>query len=105
MAQLAFNSGNSGGVYTTFLPSQVVDAHRHAYPSDCTRYPITKYTRVLQEELAGQKFNDLYEYYRSVYCRVTEDDIVKFQESYRHSEEESTSLDSLYERFKGDMQM
>uniref|UniRef100_A0A7S0N8C1 J domain-containing protein n=1 Tax=Pyramimonas obovata TaxID=1411642 RepID=A0A7S0N8C1_9CHLO len=57
------------------------------------------------EELAGKKFNDLYEYYRSMYCRVTEDDIVKFQESYRHSEEESASLELLYERFKGDMQM
>ena len=58
-----------------------------------------------QEELAGQKFNDLYEYYRSMYSRVTEDDIDKFQESYRHSEEESASLESLYERFKGNMHM
>jgi DnaJ family protein C protein 9 len=47
----------------------------------------------------------LYEYYRSVFQRVTEDDIAKFQKSYRHSEEEAASLDTLYQRFKGDMEM
>ena len=31
------------------------------------------------EELAGDKFNDLYEYYRSMFKEVTEDDIVDFE--------------------------
>ena len=31
------------------------------------------------EELAGDKFNDLYEFYRSMYKEVTEDGIVNFE--------------------------
>lgn len=31
------------------------------------------------EELAGEKFNDLYEYYRSMYKKVEEEDVVQFE--------------------------
>jgi len=55
------------------------------------------------EELAGKDFNTLYEYYRDLYKKVTEDDIVTFQNDYRGGEEEAEDLRGLYERFQGDM--
>ena len=100
------------------------------------------------EQLGGEAFNNLYEYYRTMYpkvgaalpqvcgaaavlyccsvltarsdyskallCRfmtcnrimsmqVTEDDIEKYHQEYRGSEEERADLLQLYERFHGDM--
>uniref|UniRef100_A0A061QXB2 DnaJ homolog subfamily C member 9 n=1 Tax=Tetraselmis sp. GSL018 TaxID=582737 RepID=A0A061QXB2_9CHLO len=55
------------------------------------------------EELAGEKFEDLYQYYRSMFKTVTEDDIVEFENEYRGSAEEEADLLRLYEKFKGNM--
>mmetsp|Transcript_22140 Transcript_22140/g.61460 ORF Transcript_22140/g.61460 Transcript_22140/m.61460 type:complete len:269 (-) Transcript_22140:1333-2139(-) len=55
------------------------------------------------EELTGERFNDLYEYYRSMYKKVMEDDIREFEREYRGSEEELHDLLELYKKHKGDM--
>ncbi|KAK9807901.1 hypothetical protein WJX72_012474 [[Myrmecia] bisecta] len=56
------------------------------------------------EELAGEQFNDLYSYYRSLYKKVTEDDIDRFAAEYRGSEEETRNLLEYYQQFSGDME-
>ncbi|KAL4441248.1 hypothetical protein ABPG77_011485 [Micractinium sp. CCAP 211/92] len=55
------------------------------------------------EELAGEEFNRLYEFYRSMYAPVTEEDLHAFHESFRGSEEERAELLKYYRQFKGDM--
>ena len=55
------------------------------------------------EELAGEQFSSLYEYYRNIYKKVTEDDIYEAEAEYRGSEEEKNDLLELYKRFKGNM--
>lgn len=54
-------------------------------------------------ELAGDKFQDLYQYYRTFFKKVTEEDIEQFEREYRGSEEELKDLKELYARFKGNM--
>ncbi|KAI3438127.1 hypothetical protein D9Q98_000568 [Chlorella vulgaris] len=55
------------------------------------------------EELAGQQFNDLYNYYRSMFAKVTDHDLELFHDSYHGSEEERGELLRYYEQHKGDM--
>lgn len=55
------------------------------------------------EELAGEQFNALYEFYRSMYAPVTEDDLHAFHERFRGGEEERAELLKYYRQFKGDM--
>mmetsp|Transcript_21835 Transcript_21835/g.30371 ORF Transcript_21835/g.30371 Transcript_21835/m.30371 type:complete len:269 (+) Transcript_21835:46-852(+) len=57
------------------------------------------------EELAGEKFNDLYAYYRNIFAKVTEKDIEEFQNAYLGSEEEKKDLREYYTRFSGSMPM
>ncbi|KAL4452266.1 hypothetical protein ABPG75_007928 [Micractinium tetrahymenae] len=55
------------------------------------------------EELAGEKFNELYEYYRSMYAPVTEDDLDAFHQQFRGGQEERAEVLKYYQQFKGDM--
>jgi hypothetical protein len=55
------------------------------------------------EELSGEAFTDLYNYYRSMFPVVTEEDIDEFQAGYRGSAEETRDLLDYYTRFRGDM--
>ncbi|KAL3147166.1 hypothetical protein ABBQ32_002672 [Trebouxia sp. C0010 RCD-2024] len=57
------------------------------------------------DELAGEQFDSLYEYYRRLYHKVSEEDIDSFEADYRGSEEEQVDLLQLYTRFKGNMDM
>ncbi|GAQ78368.1 chaperone DnaJ-domain superfamily protein [Klebsormidium nitens] len=54
-------------------------------------------------ELSGDQFNNLYDYYRSVYQKVTAEDIDSYEASYRGSALETEELKGYYKRFKGDM--
>lgn len=55
------------------------------------------------EELAGEKFNELYNYYRAMYAKVTEDDLEQFHASFKGGDEERAELLKYYRQFKGDM--
>ena len=54
-------------------------------------------------ELSGEKFNNLYDYYRGIYKKVTEEDIDDFFATYRGSEEEARDVREAYAKFSGDM--
>lgn len=53
--------------------------------------------------LGREKFNDLYEYYRGIYRKVTEEDVDAFYRSYRGSEEETADVLAAHAKFEGDM--
>ena len=55
------------------------------------------------ESLAGEDFNNLYDYYRKLYREVTEDDIDDFAAEFRGSSDEAAEVLKYYERFKGNM--
>lgn len=55
------------------------------------------------DELAGEKFDQLYEYYRTMYREVTEEDVLEFEAQYRGSEEEKQDLFKYYRNFQGRM--
>lgn len=55
------------------------------------------------EELAGEKFDQLYQYYRTMYREVTEEDVREFEARYRGSEEERQDLFRYYRDFQGRM--
>ena len=55
------------------------------------------------DEMDSQEFNDLYEYYRTMYKKVTEEDILQVTKEYLGSEEEARDLKECYVKFKGDM--
>lgn len=59
--------------------------------------------RVDDAELSGEKFNSLYEYYRGIYRKVTEEDIDDFFRTYRGGDEESKDIVDAYVKFEGDM--
>ncbi|KAJ7536004.1 hypothetical protein O6H91_12G053300 [Diphasiastrum complanatum] len=54
-------------------------------------------------ELSGERTQDLYEYFRTLYKKVTEEEIEKFASSYRGSVEEEKDLKELFVKCKGDM--
>ncbi len=56
------------------------------------------------ETLSGEQFESLYEYYRNIYKKVSEDDIDQVEEEYRGSDEEKEDLLKYYKQFKGDME-
>jgi len=53
--------------------------------------------------LNTEEFENLYDYYRQTYEKVSEDDIVSFEREYLGSEEEERDLKEYYLRFRGDM--
>jgi DnaJ family protein C protein 9 len=55
------------------------------------------------ESLTGEQFDNLYNFYRSQYAKVTEGDIVSFQNQYRGSASETSDLLQHYTNFKGKM--
>lgn len=55
------------------------------------------------EGLAGEQFDNLYEYYRNVYKKVTVEDIEAVETEYRGSSEEQEDVLKYYTQFKGDM--
>ena len=59
--------------------------------------------RIDDAELSGDKFDSLYEYYRGVYRKVTEEDVDAFHDSYRGGDEERRDVVEAYVKFAGDM--
>ena len=59
--------------------------------------------RTEDAELSGDSFKNLYEYYRGLYRKVTEDDVDAFFRTYRGSEEERADVVAAYAKFHGDM--
>ncbi|KAG8058394.1 hypothetical protein GUJ93_ZPchr0002g25966 [Zizania palustris] len=55
------------------------------------------------DALVGEAADNLQEYFRSVYKKVTEADIEEFEAKYRGSDSEKKDLKDLYTKFKGNM--
>ncbi|WOK98291.1 chaperone protein dnaJ 6-like [Canna indica] len=55
------------------------------------------------DTLVGDAADNLQEYFRTMYKRVTEADIEEFEASYRGSDSEKKDLKDLYVKFKGNM--
>lgn len=53
--------------------------------------------------MESQDFATAYEYYRTIYKEIDEDDIKSFAERYRGSEDEEEDLIDFYERYEGDI--
>ena len=56
------------------------------------------------EGLAGEQFDNLYDYYRNIYKKVTVEDIEAVEAEYRGSPEEKADVLRYYTEFKGDME-
>lgn len=54
-------------------------------------------------ELSSETVQNLYEFFRALYKKVTEDDIEEFAASYQGSENEQQDLKDLYTKCKGNM--
>ncbi|KAI3772574.1 hypothetical protein L6452_03763 [Arctium lappa] len=54
-------------------------------------------------DLAGDVVQNLKDFFRSMYKKVTEADIEEFEANYRGSESEKTDLIDLYKKYKGHM--
>ncbi|KAK4281852.1 hypothetical protein QN277_013299 [Acacia crassicarpa] len=54
-------------------------------------------------DLAGEVVQNLHEYFRAVYKKVTEADIEEFEANYRGSDSERNDLIDLYKKYKGNM--
>ncbi|XP_014512603.1 chaperone protein dnaJ 6 isoform X1 [Vigna radiata var. radiata] len=54
-------------------------------------------------ELAGDVVQNLKEYFRAMYKKVTETDIEEFEANYRGSDSEKNDLIDLYKKYKGKM--
>ena len=68
-----------------------------------TRKVYDETGRIDDAELSGDKFDSLYEYYRNVYRKVTEEDVDAFHDSYRGGDEERADVVEAYVKFRGDM--
>lgn len=55
-------------------------------------------------DLAGEVVQNLREYFRAIYKKVTEADIEEFEANYRGSDSEKKDLIDLYKQCKGNMQ-
>ncbi|KAK3156269.1 hypothetical protein QOZ80_2AG0104990 [Eleusine coracana subsp. coracana] len=55
------------------------------------------------DALVGEAADNLQEYFRTVYKKVTEADIEEFEARYRGSDSEKKDLKDLYTKFKGNM--
>ncbi|CAM6110968.1 unnamed protein product [Calypogeia fissa] len=56
-------------------------------------------------ELSGDTFTNLYQFFKSLYRQISEEDIDAFAESYRGSQEEARNLKEEYCRRKGNMNL
>ncbi|XP_062167222.1 chaperone protein dnaJ 6-like [Alnus glutinosa] len=54
-------------------------------------------------DLAGEVVQNLHEYFRAMYKKVTEADIEEFEANYRGSDSEKKDLIDLYKKYKGNM--
>ncbi|KAA8517031.1 hypothetical protein F0562_017151 [Nyssa sinensis] len=54
-------------------------------------------------DLAGDVVQNLKEFFRTMYKKVTEADIEEFEANYRGSDSEKNDLIDLYKKYKGDM--
>ncbi|XP_008646724.1 chaperone protein dnaJ 6 [Zea mays] len=61
--------------------------------------------QLLQKALVGEAADNLQEYFRTMYKKVTEADIEEFEAKYRGSDSEKTDLKELYTKYKGNMNM
>lgn len=55
------------------------------------------------EALTGDQFDSLYDYYRNIYKKVSEDEINEIEMQYRGSEEEKQDVLKYYSQLKGNM--
>ncbi|OIV92343.1 hypothetical protein TanjilG_10553 [Lupinus angustifolius] len=55
------------------------------------------------DDLAGDVVQNLHEFFRTMYKKVTEADIEEFEANYRGSDSEKTDLIDLYKKCKGNM--
>ncbi|KAG2649206.1 hypothetical protein PVAP13_1NG089100 [Panicum virgatum] len=55
------------------------------------------------DELVGEAADNLQEYFRTMYKKVTEADIEEFEAKYRGSDSEKKDLKDLYTKYKGNM--
>ncbi|KAK9125409.1 hypothetical protein Scep_014255 [Stephania cephalantha] len=60
-------------------------------------------TGCVDEDLSGDFAQNLHEYFRAVYKRVTEADVEEFEANYRGSDSEKKDLKELYQKFEGNM--
>mmetsp|Transcript_10151 Transcript_10151/g.11881 ORF Transcript_10151/g.11881 Transcript_10151/m.11881 type:complete len:279 (-) Transcript_10151:727-1563(-) len=56
-------------------------------------------------EIDGEKFQDLYDYYRTIFKKVTTEDIASYEVKYRGSSSERAELLRLYMDHEGDMEL
>ncbi|GMH20129.1 hypothetical protein Nepgr_021970 [Nepenthes gracilis] len=54
-------------------------------------------------DLAGEAFQNLHDFFRTMYKKVTEADIEEFEANYRGSDSEKNDLIDLYKKYKGNM--
>ncbi|XP_047335074.1 chaperone protein dnaJ 6 [Impatiens glandulifera] len=55
------------------------------------------------DDLAGDVVNNLKEFFKTIYKKLTEEDIQQFEANYRGSESEKNDLIELYKKYKGNM--
>jgi len=70
---------------------------------DPERRKIYDQTGETDEDLMGEKFTEVYDYFRAMYKQVTSEDLDNFYDAYRGSDEERADLLRHYSEFKGDM--
>jgi DnaJ family protein C protein 9 len=54
-------------------------------------------------DLEGKSFDELYEYYRAMYQKVTQEEVEKWEKKYPGSEEEKEDLIDFYNKYGGNM--
>ncbi|XP_042496642.1 chaperone protein dnaJ 6-like isoform X2 [Macadamia integrifolia] len=54
-------------------------------------------------DLHGEVSQNLQEYFRTIYKKVTEADIEEFEANYRGSDSEANDLKDLYQKYKGNL--
>ncbi|CAL4970811.1 unnamed protein product [Urochloa decumbens] len=60
-------------------------------------------TGIADDALVGDAADNLQEYFRTMYKKVTEADIEEFEAKYRGSDSEKKDLKDLYKKYKGNM--
>lgn len=109
-------------IYTVLSDPERLSLHEHLLTTVCAEEDLPSPERVHQpvetcrrkvydqtgslndsEQLAGEDFDNLYNYFRNIYKEVTEDDIDGFAADFRGSQEEKDEVLQYYDKFKGDM--
>lgn len=62
-----------------------------------------RYDETGETESSSTDFATAYDYYRTIYKEISQDDILSFAERYWGSEEEEEDLINYYEELNGDM--